>query len=185
MIFLTLTCIFSSTAVWNDWRRSRTCWSRHTDTSSTWPSWTTISTKRSPSWKPRSSACTRHLNGCPFLGSTDSGLRRFVRSPPWTATARRGWSSDRRHHNGHRLAIQPLVAKIWWRRRQLPASDRNAPRAVMSDQSDIYQKNVLDVDRLDGETIDRSACTIWWPCVHEVLSISLRSCYQSRDTRGN
>lgn len=87
---------FSSTAVWNGWRKNRTCWSRRTVTSSTWRSSTTTSTRRSPSWRPRSSACTRHRSGCPFPGSTDSGPRRFVRSSPRTATARRGRSINNR-----------------------------------------------------------------------------------------
>lgn len=125
--------VFSSTVVWNDWRRSRTCWSRRTGTSSIWPSWTTTSTKRSPSWRPRSNVCTRHHNGCQFPGSTDSGPRRFVRSPPRTATARRGWSSDHRHRN-------ELVAKIW--RRQPPGQVKIlvknlVPQAVTSDESNV------------------------------------------------
>lgn len=117
-------CASSSTVVWSVWRRSPTCWSRRTGISSTWPSWTTTSTRRSPSWRPRSSASTRHPNGYPSLGSTDSGLHRFVISSPRTAMAHRGWNSDRWCHDDHRTTVDPLVAKIW------QIAIRNTPQAA-------------------------------------------------------
>lgn len=144
-------CASSSTVVWSVWRRNPTCWSRRTGTSSTWPSWTTTSTRRSPSWRPRSSASTRHPNGCPSLGSTDSGLHRFVISSPRIAMAHRGWNSDRWCHDDHRTTVDPLVTKIW--RRRPPVASRSTPRVLLTCAQDVpnVPTNAPAASRLDDE----------------------------------